>query len=96
MTAIAGISRRRVYYTLGGIGSLALVVTFFVLLVGIQGWDGDVSSPLRIRAKGVDLMVQQAWHYLLPALVVFLASLASALVGGIWLVRNPAPRGEPF
>lgn len=88
--------RRRFFFTLGALGSLVLILSFFALLAGIIPWDWDFSSPLRVRAKGVDVAFDQAWHYLLPAAGVFLASLTAAVTGGVWLVRNPAPRNAPF
>lgn len=89
------VDRRWIFYVLGVLGTLVLILSFFAL-AGIAGWDRDAMSPLRIQGRGIDFVVQHAWHYLVPTAVLLIASLTAALVGGVWLVRNPAPRGAPF
>lgn len=75
---------------------MMLYFSFFALLAGIVHWDWNLLSPLHVEGRGVDLLFEHAWHYLVPAAAVVLVSLAAALTGGIWIVRNPAPRGAPF
>jgi hypothetical protein len=88
--------KRQVFYLLGVVGVFVLIFSFFALIVGLGVWDWNVFSPLHIRGRGIDVMFSQAWHYLLPTTVLLLASLIAALTGGVWLVRNPAPRDAPF
>ena len=88
--------RRAVFYFLSVLGTSVLIISFFFLLAGLPDWDWNPSSPLRVRAKGVDVTFQHAWHYLLPVLIVCCSSLVTGLAGSVWLVRNPAPRDAPF
>jgi hypothetical protein len=88
--------RRFVFFALGAVGVLVLYLSFMALVGGLIYWDGNLSSPLRVRVKGVDLLFEQAWHYLVPVATLVLVSLTAALTGGIWIVRHPAPRGAPF
>lgn len=84
------------FFVLGFVGLLVLFLSFFALVGGLVDWDWDLSSPLRVRARGVDVTFEHAWHYLVPAAILVVVSLAAALTGGIWIVRHPAPRGAPF
>jgi hypothetical protein len=90
------VRRRQVFYLLGVVGVFVLIASFFALIAGLVDWDWNLFSPLRVRSRGIDVMFSQAWHYLLPTTALLLTSFVAALTGGVWLVRNPAPRDAPF
>ncbi|MBG6054805.1 H+/Cl- antiporter ClcA [Salinibacterium sp. CAN_S4] len=74
------------------VAAVAALVTFFALwavIGGLVDFSGDWSEPLVVRIRGTRLVFDQAWMYLVPALVIFAAAAVTMFGCLIALASRP-------
>lgn len=89
-------SRGRVALKATALGSTFVAIfSSFAVFAGLVDFTWDWSAPLEVRARVLLFEVAEGWMYLVPALTILAASVATFFGSMVYLVTHPLPGGDP-